>query len=112
MNVEQPCRYYSGVTRHAGKWLAKFRCNGRDVNLGHYERPEDAAWVADFARYLCFGLKPGHWHFNVGKPNAPPRSRPCFPRVLIIVKLLDNRIVSPEVLKQRLAEFDAVGAAR
>jgi len=88
MNAEQHCQHYSGVTWHAKTWLVKFRCNGRDLNMGHYEDPELAAWVADFARYMCFGLKPGHWHHRVGRPNFPPRTRYDFPRVAIIHKLL------------------------
>ena len=108
MNAEQPCRRYSGVTWHAKKWLVKFRCNGRDLNIGHYEDPELAAWAADFARYMCFGLNPGHWHYNVGRPNFPPRTRLDFPRVLILQKLLDLEALKPETLRARLADYDAV----
>ena len=60
---------YSGVTRHVGRWLAKFRHAGQDLNLGHYDAPEQAAWVADFARYMCFGLNPAMWHPRVGRPE-------------------------------------------
>lgn len=108
MNAEQPCRRYSGVTWHAKKWLAKFRCRGRDLNLGHYEDPELAAWVVDFARYMCLGLKPGHWHLNVGRPNFPPQERLDFPRVRILQKLLDLEASKPETLRARLEEYDAV----
>ena len=108
MNVEQPCRRYSGVTWHAKKWLVKFRCRGRDVNLGHYDDAELAAWVADFARYMCFGLKPAYWHHNVGRPNFPPRARFDFPRVLILRKLLQLDVLETKILWARLAEYDAV----
>jgi hypothetical protein len=109
MNVEQPCKQrYSGVTWHEKKWLVKFRCNGKDLNLGHYKEPELAAWVADFARYMCFGLNPGHWHHNVGRPNFPPRTRLDFPRVLILRKLLQLKVLKPEILWARLADYDAV----
>ena len=107
MNAEQPCRRYSGVTWHAKKWLAKFRCNGRDLNLGHYEGPELAAWVADFARYMCFGLNPAKWHSRVGRPNFPPMTRHDFPRVLIIVKVARLVALQGDVLRARLAEYDA-----
>jgi hypothetical protein len=108
MNGEQPCRRYSGVTWHAKKWLAKFRFNGRDLNLGHYDDPELAAWVADFARYMCFGLNPAMWHHRVGKPNFSPSARNDFPRVLILRKLLQSGGLTPNILLARLAEYDAV----
>jgi len=108
MNVEQPCRRYSGVTWHAGKWLVKFRCRGRDLNVGHYENPELAAWAADFARYMCFGLNPAKWHHRVGKPNFPPSVRDDFPRAVIVLKLSRLEVLEPEILGARLAEYDAV----
>ena len=108
MNAGQPCQRYSGVTRHANRWLAKFRSNGRDLNLGHFEDPELAAWVADFARYMCFGLNPAMWHHQVGKPNFPPTTRDDFPRVLILQKLLESGLLSIDKLQERVAAFDAV----
>ena len=107
MNAEQPSQRYSGVTWHAKKWLVKFRRNGRDLTIGHYEDPELAAWVSDFARYMCFGLNPANWHHRVGKPNGPPRLRNDFPRSLIVEKLLACGILSPKELQKRLNEFDA-----
>jgi hypothetical protein len=77
MSAEQPCQRYSGVVGHAGKWLVKFRRNGRDLCIGHYEDPELAAWVADFARYMCFGLHPAKWHHRVGRPNCKRPSWAC-----------------------------------
>ncbi len=108
MNVDQPCQRYSGVTWHAKKWLVKFRFNGSDLNLGHYEDPDLAAWVADFARYMCFGLNPAMWHHRVGKPNFPPSPRVDFPRVLILQKLAESELLSIDKLQQRVAAFDAV----
>jgi hypothetical protein len=108
MNAEQPCQRYSGVTRHAGKWLAKFRHNGKDLNLGHYEDPERAAWAADFARYLCFGLNPAKWHPRVGRPNPPPCAGDDSPRRRIIRKLLGHANLPASLLVERLAEYDAV----
>lgn len=43
MSTEQSCQRYSGVARHAGKWLVKLRHRGRDLTIGHYADPEDAA---------------------------------------------------------------------
>jgi hypothetical protein len=106
MSEKQPRQRYSGVTRHAGKWLAKFRHNGRDVNLGHYEDAETAAGVADFARYLCFGLKPANWHPNVGRPNFPPYARSDFSRVPILARLLRLGAVQADVLQARLLEHN------
>ena len=107
MSAEQPCRRYSGVTWHAGKWLVKFRCKGKNLCVGHYEDPELAAWVADFARYMCFGLHPAKWHHRVGRPNFPPRTRDDFPRVVILFKLVEPEVLEPEILRGRLAEYDA-----
>jgi hypothetical protein len=68
------------------------------VNLSHYEDPDLAAHVADFARYLCFGLKPANWHVNVGRPNFPPSTTRDLPPLDIIAKLLHQAKVSPSVL--------------
>ena len=108
MNTEQPPQHYSGVTWHANKWIAKFRCKGRDLSIGHYEDQELAAWVADFARYMCFGLNPGYWHHNVARPNFPPCVRNDFPRAVILSKLLRLGAVQVDVLRARLSEYDAV----
>ena len=78
------------------------------MNLGHYEDPELAARVADFARYLCFGLKPANWHTNVGRPNYPPSRRADFSRVDVLARLLRLGAVQVDVLRARLAECDAV----
>ncbi len=108
MNVEQPCQRYSGVTWHAKKWLVKFRYKGKDLTIGHYEDPELAAWAADFARYMCFGIKPANWHHRVGRPNFPPCTRGDFPRALILQKLAESGMLSIDKLQQRVAAFDAV----
>jgi hypothetical protein len=106
MNSDQPSRRYSGVTRHAKKWLAKFRFRGRDLNIGHYEAPELAAWVADFARYLCFGLNPAMWHPNVGRPNHSPLSKDEYSRAFVIRKLLRATDLDVGLLHDRLVEYD------
>ncbi len=107
MNVEQPCQRYSGVTRHEGKWMAKFRHAGRDLNLGHYNTAEQAALVADLARYLCLGINPAMWHPNVGKPNFPPRADGNVSRRPVLVKLLRQAELSLSVLFKRMEEYDA-----
>ena len=108
MNTDRPCRRYSGVTRHAGKWLVKFRHKGQDLNLGHFDDRELAAQVADFARYLLWGLRLGNWPAQAGRPNFPPRAGDDVPRLPILRKLLEARGVKPEILRARLAEYDAV----
>jgi hypothetical protein len=107
MNPEQPHRY-SGVTRHAGKWMAKFRHSGRDLNLGHYDTPEQAALAADLARYLCLGINPAMWHPNVGKPNFPPRADGNVLRQPVLGKLLWQTSLSPSVLFKQMEEYDTV----
>jgi hypothetical protein len=64
---------YRGITFHAGKWLVKLRHRGKDVTIAHMEHPEDAAWVADYARYILRGLNPACWGPKTMKPNFPPR---------------------------------------
>jgi hypothetical protein len=49
------------------------RHKGVDVTIGHYELPEDAAWAADYARYILLGLNPACWRPKIMKPNFPPR---------------------------------------
>ena len=107
MNADQPSRHYSGVARHGNKWIAKFRCGGRDLNLGHYE-DSLAARVADFARYMCLGLNPAKWHPRVGRPNFPLCIRNDFSRVVILSRLLQLGAVQVDVLRARLAEYNAV----
>ena len=99
---------YSGITRHAGKWLVKLRYRGKDVTIGHYEDLEDAAWVADFVRYMFFGLNPAYWHYNVAKPNFPPRDSGSILRVEIISRLVSAAVVPVEALRRHLEEYDAV----
>ena len=106
MNADQPSRHYSGVTRHAKKWLVKFRCKGRDLSIGHYEDQELAARVADFARYLCFGLKLAMWHHNVGRPNYTPLLKLGYSRVFVIGKVLRHTHLDAELLHERLLEYD------
>jgi hypothetical protein len=107
MNAEKPCHRYSGVTRHEGKWMAKFRHAGRDLNLGHYDTPEQAALAADFARYLCLGINAAMWHPNVGRPNFSPRACDDVPRRTVLTKLLRQTALSPSALLRRMEEFDA-----
>ncbi len=108
MSTEQPCRRYSGVTWHAKKWLVKFRFKGRVLNIGHYEDRELAAWVADFARYVCYGLNPAMWHPRVGRPNFPPRTGFDFPRERILSKLWLLGGLGLETLLARWKEYKAV----
>ena len=109
---EQPCRRYSGVTWHEGKWLVKLRYRGKDVTIGHfpYEDPEDAARAADFARYMLWGLNPARWHPNAAKPNFPPGRYWDWHRSIIIRRIADAEVVSQEVLLQHLEEHDAAVA--
>jgi hypothetical protein len=106
-DTEQPCRRYAGVTRHAGKWLVKLRHRGQDLTIGHYEDPEDAAWSADFTRYLLLGLRPGAWHPNIARPNSPPGWRWSVNRYSILRILAWYGVVPPEVLARHWEEYQA-----
>ena len=107
VNAEQPCQRYSGVTRHAGKWLVKLRHRGKDLTIGHYEDPREAAFAADFARYMLFGLEPERWHHNAAKPNFPLGNPSLEVRLTIIRCLLDAEVIARDVLRGRLHEYDA-----
>jgi len=103
--TEQPLRRYSGITRHAGKWLVKLRNRGRDLTIGHYDDREEAAYAADFARYMLLGLKPTAWHPNAARPNFPPSH--SYPRASILSRLLAARAIPVDVLRSRLVEYYA-----
>ena len=100
---------FRGVSWHrrAKRWRSAFRYRDRDVNLGYFLDPETAAWVSDFARYLCFGMNPGKWHRKTGRPNFPPQNHPTYPRVLVISKLIETASLTPAEVTERLAAFDS-----
>lgn len=43
---------YKGVTRNTGKWEARIKYGGQRINLGRFDKPEDAAWSYDAATRL------------------------------------------------------------
>jgi hypothetical protein len=98
---------YRGITSHGGKWLVKLRHRGKDVTIAHYEDPKDAAWAADFARYLLRGLDPACWGPKVAKPNFPPSDREGVNRAYIARCLVGAGVVSHDLLLRRWAEYDA-----
>ncbi|NLF09593.1 MAG: hypothetical protein GX594_16670 [Pirellulaceae bacterium] len=113
-DTEQAERRYSGVTRHAGKWLVKLRHRGRDMTIGHYADSEDAADhrfvavpAADFARYLLLGLRPGAWHPNIARPNSPPGWRWSVERLFIFRVLSWYGVVPHDVLMRHWDEYRA-----
>jgi hypothetical protein len=103
----------SGVSfhKHRKAWRVGFRFENKDVYFGCYRDADIACWVADFARYLLFGLNPAFWHNKVGRPNAKPHLRDDYPRVLILQKIANLGAISEEKLLKRLADFDAYCAA-
>lgn len=54
---------YRGVTRHAGKWIAQARVNGKNKKLGRFTDEEDAARAYDKAALAAYGE---HAHLNFG----------------------------------------------
>jgi hypothetical protein len=104
--AQQPCQRYAGVTRHEGKWLVKLRHRGRDLTIGHFDDPREAAYAADFTRYMLLGLKPTHWHPKVARPNFPPNR--SYLRAPVLSRVVSAQVVPTEVLGRRLAEYCAV----
>jgi hypothetical protein len=108
VSTEQPCQRYSGVTWHAGKWLVKLRHRGKDLTIGHYEDPEEAAVAADFTRYMLMGLNPANWYHNVARPNFPPRHPGDVVRGTVLRRLMSAQVVPLGVLLRHWAEYRAV----
>jgi len=46
---------FKGVRRQGAKWLAYIRCEGRQVSIGRYETPEEAAKAYDVTAKETFG---------------------------------------------------------
>ena len=106
VDTTRPSPPYSGITRHAGKWLVKFRHRRQDVTIGHYETADKAAWAADFVRYMLYGPRPSAWPPRVVRPNGPPRAAPldCLP---ILRQILCHQLLPAQILLRHLAEYDA-----
>lgn len=43
---------FKGVTRNTGKWEARIKYGSQRINLGRFDKPEDAAWMYDAATRL------------------------------------------------------------
>lgn len=46
---------YKGVTRSANKWMASIMINGKSINLGYYEKEDDAARAYNVKASEIFG---------------------------------------------------------
>jgi hypothetical protein len=106
MNETQPNQPYSGITRHAGKWLVKLRHRRQDVTIGHYEDPAEAAATADYLRYLLYGLRPTCWPARVAKPNGPPNTMP-FDHGPVLREIWRHRLVPFDTLLSRMVGYSA-----
>ncbi|MGA2067754.1 MAG: hypothetical protein ABSG86_22490 [Thermoguttaceae bacterium] len=102
---------YRGITWHAGKWLVKLRHNRRDVTIGHCTRAEDAAWVADYARYILRGLNPACRGPKTMKPNFPPRESEYVNGWGINWRLIGAGAISLELARDRAREYYAAARA-
>ena len=101
---------FSGVFWHKRKqqWQVILVVDGtRLLTLGYYDDEKLAAWVSDFAKYLYHGINPALWNHQTDQPNFPPQTNVEFPRYPILVKLLNSKALTSDLLKQRLAAFDA-----
>jgi hypothetical protein len=102
---------YSGIYWQKGKhaWRVLIRCRAamKGIHFGYYDDPADAAWVADFARYMIFGVDVRNWHFTAGRPNFPPRGNNNVARAAIVHKLLSRNVLRADKLHRNLLQYDA-----
>ena len=96
---------YRGITRHAGKWLVKLRHRGKDVTIAHFDEPEDAAWAADYARYILLGLNPACWRPKIMKPNFPPSESEYVNLWYIHQRLIDAGLLTFDLVWDRSREY-------
>jgi hypothetical protein len=104
----KPATKHTGVSWHKVRkaWRVSVFWKRKHIYLGCYRDEELAAWVADFARYLFYGMEPAKWHQNVGRPNGPPRHRADYPRFLLLTRLSPH--IEADVLADKVARYDAV----
>ena len=100
---------YNGVLwrTNNGLWMAFLRAPAAPISLCYSHDPKEAAYAADFARYLCYGLEPKAWPHSTFPPNFPPTTYIAIPRMSIVRKLLDHKVLSVPMAQHRLAEYDA-----
>ena len=92
----------------------KLRHKGMDVTIGHLEDPLDAAWTADFARYMAYGVDPHTWPHRGGRPLARPNFPPCgndrVDRWVTLRILFVSGILDASAIAARLKAYDEVAA--
>jgi hypothetical protein len=111
---------YRGVTPEGNHFRASVKIGGQRYWLGSYKVAAEAAWYADFARYMLFGLDTTAWprprcrRYHGGRPRQKPNFPPCRTylgmqnyvlRILFCHGLLDR-----PTMEARRKEYDAAAA--
>ena len=110
MNTATPAaaRVYPGVSwsKRDGRWVAKISYKCKDFNIYQGPDQEFAVRALDFSKLLVFGLYPSRWHYNAKRPTYSVVTDEV--RVYTMRKLLHLKILTPEELQKRVAEYDEV----
>jgi hypothetical protein len=111
---------YRGVEQRGKYFRAHFRFNCHLYNLGTFTDAAEAAWAADFAQYMLFGLDPAAWPNSVcrryhggGKrlgPNFPPRGNWLGAQNHVLRILFAHRLLDLATMERRRKEYDAATA--
>jgi hypothetical protein len=110
-----PSSQYRNVFPHKNMWRATGYWHGKTFWLGYWRSEMMAAWVADFASYILYGVDVAQWHHLAKKPNFLPTVRKIVGSEkqgdMIVRKLLDKGYISSELARARLADYDRVAEA-
>ncbi len=116
MAVKQACHRYHNVWRDPRRknakrpYVAWVKHQGRVLRLGSFADEADAAWAADFARYLLWGLDYARWPQDGTKPKSPPNFMPAEnPRVnrqAILRKLFSAKVLDSSTMYRGLSAFN------
>jgi hypothetical protein len=107
---------YTGVVKTqwpGAPYRAFVKLKGTVIFLGDYREEIDAAWVADFVKYMAYGVDPHAWprRTNACKPpNFPPTVNHSVNRQDILRILFVRGILDAATIAARLKAYDALAA--
>ena len=102
---------FHGVQRKTGAKREKpfeawFKADGKQISLGCYEKESNAAWGADYARYLMWGCNPlRDWPADA-EPNFFPARNPAGSPAMIERIVYRNCLITHEKMQSRRAEYE------